>query len=269
MPSLVVAAQLRIEPALEVFPVDALRRRPGHFGERRDAREGHVVDARLGAHHLGPEVGLHAEDVFALLLGDGRRHGLESVNHLQRQRVAAARRQVARALPVIQVQIRRRREHGVVAGLGRGDGAVDAAPRHDGRVGRNAALEDFIPADDAAAFRLDELGHALDEVALQVMRVGDAELLHARLDARRLLPLRLDRFVAADVDVLAGEDVDDFGQHVFEELERGLLDVEEILVHAPVGGHFLEWRSRCNAQLRIRDDGRAGVARHFDFRDRP
>ena len=49
--------------------------------------------------------------------------------------------------------------------------------------------------------------------------------LHARLDARRGLPLVLDRLVAADVDVRAGKQLHDFAQHVLEKAEASIVDI--------------------------------------------
>src|SRR5690606_32731519 len=76
-----------------------------------------------------------------------------------------------------------------------GDAALDAAPGHHGRVRRDPAVEDLVPAQQPAALARQVGLDALDEPALQRGLVGDAELLHPRLHLRRGLPLVLDRLV--------------------------------------------------------------------------
>ncbi len=82
---------------------------------------------------------------------------------------------------------------------------------------------------------------------------------------RTLLPARLGRLVAADVDIRRREQRDDFVQHVLQEREGLLGRAEDIVEHAP-GGAGLE-RSRRAAQFRIGGERGQRVAGHFDFRD--
>jgi hypothetical protein len=99
---------LRGHAPLEILPVHAQLRGPLHFRQRGRAWIGLVRHAFFGAHHLGPEVRLHAQDVFLLLGRDLLGHGVEVVDHLERDGVAATRGMVAAAEPVIEVQIGRR-----------------------------------------------------------------------------------------------------------------------------------------------------------------
>src|SRR3546814_10469366 len=88
---------------------------------------------------LGPEVALEADDVPALgryELGRGRIEGVERAPIDERSLRAGLVGRSAR--PVVEIERRRGREHGIVARLGRGDRAVDAAPRHHRRVGRRS-----------------------------------------------------------------------------------------------------------------------------------
>ena len=102
-------------------------------------------------------------------------------------------------------------------------------PRHDITVGvrRESAFENLIPADELAALGVEELLDALDEISLQRVFVLHAELLHARLDPGRRLPLIFHRLIATDVDVFARKELHDFGEHVLEEREGGVIDVEQ------------------------------------------
>src|ERR1044071_4157329 len=93
--------------------------------------------------------------------------------------------------------------HYVVRCSRRGDAARSAAPGHDHGVVREPALEDLVPANESAPLRRQEGVHLLDEPTLQLVFVLKAELFDARLRAWARLPLRLDRFISADVDVLA------------------------------------------------------------------
>ena len=75
----------------------------------------------------------------------------------------------------------------------------------------------------------------------------------------------LGHLVAADVDVLAREEVHDLGEDVLQERERRLLGAVDIVVHAPVRAH-LERPGRAR-QLRVGGQRRLGVARHLDLGD--
>src|SRR3546814_13246403 len=61
-------------------------------------------------------------------LGRGRIEGVERAPIDERSLRAGLVGRSAR--PVVEIERRRGREHGIVARLGRGDRAVDAAPRH-------------------------------------------------------------------------------------------------------------------------------------------
>src|SRR5436853_202247 len=83
--------------------------------------------------------------------------------------------------------LRAGRHHYVVAGPRRDDPAVDAAPRHDDRVGGEAALEDLVPAHERAAVRGEELVHAACEPALQLVFVLEPVVANAPLRERARL----------------------------------------------------------------------------------
>ena len=94
---------------------------------------------------------------------------------------------------------------------GRGDAAVDAAPGHDRGVGRESALQNLVPADELAALAVDEGFDLAGEPALQLLLGLEALGLHAGLALGAGLPVGFVDLVAADVNVLAGEKIDDLG----------------------------------------------------------
>ncbi len=71
-----------------------------------------------------------------------------------------------------------------MSALGSHDRPIDPVPRHDGRIGANAGIQNLIPADELAAPGLQVLPHAMHEIALQGRLIADAQLAHARLYAR-------------------------------------------------------------------------------------
>ncbi len=120
--------------------------------------------------YLAPQLALRAEDVRRELGLEPGGHRVVAVHLLERQ-VAANRQRLAVAvlrLVVVEVGVRVRRHHDVVAGARRGDPALLAAPRHHDRVRRQSALEDFVPADEPPAVLRQERVHLLHEPALQL-----------------------------------------------------------------------------------------------------
>ena len=229
---------------------------------RGRAREDHVFGTILGADVLGPQVRLHTENVRALRIGQRSRRGIEAIDVLDaHDRPAAGTRPIERT--VVEIERRRRRQHRVVIRGGRRDCAFDAAPGHDRGVRREPAFEDFVPADQAPAVLVEILADALHEVALQLVLILHAELAHPAAHARRSAPLVLHGLIAAGMDVLAREQRQHLAEHVFEERERRLLDVEQVLIDAPVGRNGS--RLARDAELRIRGNRRARMARHIDL----
>ncbi len=239
--------------------------RPGRLGERCGARKRLVFDAAGQPHVLGPRIDLGAEDAARLGRREFRGNRLEVVDVRERHDARPPGRLARRvALPVVEVQDRRRRHHDVVPGARRRDSAGSAAPGHDGRTRGNAALEDFVPADQPASARVEEPADARDEPALERRLVCETELADARLHARRRPPAVLDRLVAAHVDEFAGEQVDHFVEDVLEEYERRFVGIEEPVVHAPVGR---DRGGAARAEPRVARDRRLRVAGHLDLGD--
>src|SRR5438067_12560347 len=127
-----------------------------------------------------------------------------------------------------------------------------------------AALEDLVPPDRAAAIRVEYALDPADETALQLVLVTELLALDDLLRGGALLPPLLRRFVAADVDECVREDVHDLMQQALEERKGRLARREHLLGDAPRGAN-LE-RSRHVGVLRVRREGREAVARHLDLR---
>ena len=148
---------------------------------------------------------------------------LEGIHLAQRQIAADGLRlgSMVGGLIVVQVAIPGGRHDDIMPRAGGLDRPANPI-HHDGVLGQ-AALADFAPADQAASLGIDELLDAADEVALQLMLVLQALLLDAGLAAGALLPIVFGHLVAADVDVFAGKQGQDFRQHVLQELEGLIL----------------------------------------------
>ena len=142
---------------------------PAHLGDGGQTRQQHVLQVRERGDILGPQVALHAEDVGTL---PGRKLvvGVQFVDLAHRDIAADGHRLLRRGLGLVVVQVAMDigRHDDVVAGLGRRNAALRAAPRHDGRRGRNAAFENLVPADDLPAVLAEPLLHAAHRVALKL-----------------------------------------------------------------------------------------------------
>ena len=116
----------------------------------------------------------------------------------------------------------------------------------------------------------EELFDALRHVALEVvlgLELGvilESERADAGLALGALLPALLGALVAADVDVLRGEELHDLGQNPLEELE-GLVvaGAEHLLGHAPFAPHLVG--AARAAQLGVGGQCGEHVARKVDF----
>ena len=214
---------------------------------------------------FGPQIGLHAEHI-AGIVAQAARQRVEAINILNANHPAPARRRVGGlGLPVVEIQRRRRRQHRVMPLGRRRQRALNAAPGHHGRAGGQVACHDLVPADHLFAVRRKIRLRALDKIVLHIVEFPQTQRPHARGHARRGLPLRLDHLVAAQMVILARKQAQHLIKHGFEELEGGLLQVENVIKDAPAR------RGRGNAkplypQFRVGGDGGAGMARHADFR---
>ena len=225
-----------------------------------------MLDSRVEPHVLGPGIELCAEDVAGLRWRQAGRNGLVGIDVFERDDRGATRRLARRvALEVVEIESRGWRHHDVVARACGSESAVGSAPGHDARAGGDAALQDLVPAYEAPPVTVEEATDARNEPALQRRFVRESKFTDACLDTRGIPPTVLDRFVAADVDVLARKKLDHFRQDVFEEAERRLVGIEEIVMHAPVRRNGR--RRASSAEPRIACDRGLRMARHFDFRD--
>ena len=208
---------------------------------------------------LAPEVALHAEDhrhdpgaerIGSRIVGIGLFEGQE--------RRGGDRFGRGIVLTEVEVAVIRRGHDGMMSGGGSGDAALGAAPRHDRGVGRKSPFENLVPAQQAAALGVEEGLDAADHVALQLIDVFQPLFAHPRGAFGAGAPALLRGFVAADVDILRGEESDHLGKDVFEEFER--LFVADAEVGVDIG---------FPAARKFGEDGQhlLAVARHLDFGD--
>ena len=107
----------------------------------------------------------------------------------------------------------------MVSGPGRGDPALGAAPRHDRGAGREPALENLVPAQQAAALGGEERPDAVHQVALQFIDVLQSLPPHPGGTFGAGAPTLFRSLVAADMDIFRREEPDHFGEHALKEFE--------------------------------------------------
>src|SRR4029079_4604262 len=86
--------------------------------------------------------------------------------------------------------------------------------------------------------RREKLVHPLNEVTLQLVLILQSELLHPRLRSRARLPLVLEHFIPSDMNELTRKKRQCFREHVLQEHERRLVDIEDIFIDAPDCAYF-------------------------------
>ena len=214
---------------------------------------------------FAPQIALRAKHVVRLVRGDALGQRVVGIDLLQRRDVEPAGRLVAAAaLQAVEVERIARRHHDVMPHVGGVDPALFAAPRHDRGGGGQAAFQDLVPADQAAALGLEVGAELFDHPALQGVFGLDAQRLHLRLHLGAAFPLVLDRFVAAEVDVSAGEDRHQLVEHVLDEGDALRPRIEQIGHDAPIVADQRPVAE--DAELRIGGDERVGVAGQVDLR---
>ena len=97
-----------------------------------------------------------------------------------------------------------------------------AAPRLNGDAVRQTRLQHFIPTDHALVMRRENLLHAAIEVGLQAMLVVQMVFADEGANVTAGLPLLRIHFVAADVEVLVGEQAGHLAQKPDQEFVGGL-----------------------------------------------
>src|SRR5690349_9541244 len=105
-----------------------------------------------------------------------------------------------------------------------------------------------------------------DEPRLQLLFVLKTKFAHPLLRARVSTPAYFRAFVATDSDMRGGEQLYDFIEHVLEELDRRVLDTEDVLADPPSRPHAA-LADTPDGQLRIGCDGGACMAWRFDLRN--
>jgi len=153
-----------------------------------------------------------------------------------------------------------------VPGLGGGDAALCAPPGHDRRLGGEAALEDLVPAEEAAPLGDEDLFDAPHEIALELVLVLETLGLHPGLALRAALPLGLIDLVAADMDERPWEEADDLRQDILQEFVRAVVAGAEDVGDRPIASRRHRERPSRAGELGIGRERGFGVAGHLDLR---
>ena len=221
---------------------------PAGFGNGHEARQGEVFHEVAVGYVFRPERALHARVVGGLRSGDIGGYGFLRIRALHIVRTVAGKGGLGwvGALLAVDVVGTPRREHVVqtefgcfaCAGCGRLPAEHGCARFLNqfcvGVAGRNR----LVPHDGLLAMFFQEVGHFLDEVALQLAIVGQSQFPVFGLTFCVALPLRGGAFVAADVEVVVREEGNEFGKNVLGKLHSGGVGhVEHVGGNAAVDPH--------------------------------
>ena len=231
--------------------------------------KGHVLDSLWSRHELRPQLPLRAEDVLGLGRGQCVGHRLVLV-HVGERRVGDLcqhQQRIGLGLVLREIEIDgiTRGHDDIVPSPRRRDAAGFATPRHDCCAAGQAALQNLVPADQAAAAGAQKRVHAADQPTLQFVLVLQPFLPHPRLAPRAFAPPCFRAFVPTDMNEWRGEK----GQNLLHDLfqkRQGLVVAQAIhvLKHAPLGGH-LE-RPAGAGKLGIGSERGEAVPGHFNLR---
>ena len=122
---------------------------------------------------------------------------------------------------------------------GRFDTSGFPPPRHHRSPRSQSAFQYLVPADDVPATAVDKLLDTVYEPALQGRLIGQIQLLHQRLAMAAFFPCFLRTLIASDVDIVAGEEVDDFSQHVFQKPECVFFRTIYLIKYVVVVAHHI------------------------------
>ena len=264
-----------INPAAEVTEVFAVGAAPGNLCQREGTGEEHIVPLPGLVHILRPVVALDAYHVVRFAGGlELRGNGVVVVYFLKGGVVAYGRRlNLAVSLEGVEVHAFAAGSHYNIVPCGCGFLASGLAPpAHNRCLGRKASFKDLVPAYELAAVLCQDALHTMDCIALQLFYgsaavVGhNALVLNALLAEGALFPSVFAAFVAADVDVLRGEELHYLFNYVFKELEGAFLARAQGDVGSAPGVEGLYLLSGA-AEPGIRPDGGNCVPGHLYLRD--
>ena len=256
--------------------VTLLRVAPLQFGKGGHTRQGVVLHVFETVHVLSPNVGLHTDDVFLLLLVELFGQRLEGIDTLHGQIAVGENGFLLwrKRLSLTEIEVVSRSHHHIVPLLGRRNTAGGASPAHNHRTLVDIALQNLVPADDAAAACPHELLHTVHHVALQVILcrettiVVQAELLDPRLAFGTLFPAGFGTLVASDVDDVGREDIHHLAENILQKTHGRLVAGADHLIGDAPAPPDLVWaagaakRRACRqrslgmtGQIYFRDDG--------------
>lgn len=79
----------------------------------------------------------------------------------------------------------------------------------------------------------EEVNGLKHEPALKLLFILETKFFHTRLALRAVLPANLGRFVAADVEISAGEELNHLAEHIKDELQRIVVPAQSISSKMP------------------------------------
>ena len=245
---------------------------PLHLAQCSQSRQFHILHLLECFDILRPQVGLCTDDVPLLVGGETVWHGFVAVHMLQGQ-IATDGLGLVRlvgTLVVVEVQIGVGRHDNLVLQACRLNAAALAAPRHDGGVGGESALERLVPPNHLAAKLVEVLLGMAYEKTLQAFlgRVAAVGLqvfrCNARLTLRAALPHGFRTLVAAYVYILRREECHHLVKHIVDEMERFVIaHTQHTVRHAPLLPHLVGPSGA--AQFGVGGQGGLHVAGHVNL----
>ena len=153
---------------------------------------------------FAPQLSLSTEHPFGLLGVERRRDRLELVNLLQRYIPADGLwLGLCRSLVVVEISVRGGGHNHIVPGLGGGDTTGLSTPAHYHRPRCQATLKDLVPTDQQPTVTCQERIHLLDEPAMELGLILQAQPKDQCLHFLTSFPVVLVRFVPANVNISA------------------------------------------------------------------
>ena len=206
-----LALQIRnsiIHASVEIIPRFIFGLSPGYFGKREQTRVKLVFSPFGCGDVFSPEIGLNTGDVFCFCGSEAGRYRIVTVDFFQRQ-VSTDCFCLINRFTLIEVEVAEgaRCHDGIMTCPCSFYGAVFAPPRHDRGIGSQAALQNFIPADDFTTVFGYEFFNPPNEIALKFIDIFKFLVFQPFLAVGTGFPGLFIGFVTANMDVFRWKNV--------------------------------------------------------------
>ena len=152
--------------------------------------------------------------------------------HFLNRRITANRIRLCLRIGLVKIKIHiiTGRHHDIMPHPDRFDASILPSPGHDSRIGSQTAFQNFIPADQLTAFRVQKLFRPVNHITLEFINALHPVFLHQRLALRTGFPSWFTGFIPSDMNILGREKFHHFCQYVFHKSERLVVTDTKITV---------------------------------------